>query len=211
VRSSYYSKKQAKQRIIEITSEKHENGKAYPITEQDARKILEQQNPDDIKGIKAVRFEEAKNVHQKGAWAQYKRGKREIAIFSQPQEEITPQVHMMMKEEVVPHEIGHHVALTRRNITDPDLEVAEARADAYAAGLDVEDRDVQNFVKERPQARSYNYTPTFVAGDLPLIAADGVGTAGAAAVPLIPVLVTAGVLFLGAREVKKQVDKNKKK
>lgn len=316
----YYKKKD-----IEITAEPHEEGRAYPITPQDAQNILEHQKDDDLKSLKAIRFEDPKNVHQRDAWAQYKRGKREVVIFSQDANEITPQTHMMMKEHVVPHEIGHHVALTRRNITDKNLAVAEARADAHAAGFDVEDQDIHKFredihpiayakekefdfakikgewvqksVKGNPpfqkgckdvqakytpqkdgtikvensctingknrsmigtarkvgnkelevdffpgipftagefkvkkysgdkmtvkggkyewelerknKRRSYNYTPTYVAGDLPLIAADGVGTAGAATVGLIPLAVTAGALYVGGSLIKKQYDSAK--
>jgi hypothetical protein len=195
--------------MVEITAEPHEEGRAYPITPNDAKKVLENQNGDDLKGLKAVRFEDPKNAPQREAWAQYKRGKREIVIFSQNENEITPQTHMMMKEKVVPHELGHHVALNRRNITDKDLDMAEARADAYAAGFDVEDRDVKRF-KGPAKGRAYNYTPTYAAGDLPLIAADGAGTAGAATVALIPLAVTAGAVYVGAKIVKKQVDSAKK-
>ncbi|MBR9700411.1 hypothetical protein GOV11_00930 [Candidatus Woesearchaeota archaeon] len=56
-------------------------------------------------------------------------------------------------------------------------------------------------------ARRYNYTPTYVAADLPLIATDAVGTTGAAAVGLIPLAVTAGAIFVGAKIVKKEVGK----
>ena len=56
-------------------------------------------------------------------------------------------------------------------------------------------------------ARRYNYTPTYAAGDLPLIAADGVGTAGAAAVPLLPLVVFSGLAYAGAKHVKKKKDK----
>jgi hypothetical protein len=54
----------------------------------------------------------------------------------------------MVMHAALPHEKGHHVALNRRNITDPDLRVAEARATAYASGFDVEDSDVKGFVQK---------------------------------------------------------------
>jgi len=54
--------------------------------------------------------------------------------------------------------------------------------------------------------KRYYYTPTFVAGDMSLIAADGVGTAGAAAVSLIPLAVVAGGLYFGARGVKRKTE-----
>lgn len=155
-RKAYYRNKFSKQEVrqsmtninkVQIISEKHQPGKIYPMTKEDVKEVLKRQNPDDLKGLKAIRFEEPRNIHQKNAWAQMKRGKKEIAIFAQPEEEITPQVHMMMKNNVLPHEIGHHVALNRRNITDQDLAVAEARADAFAQGFDVEDEAVGRFIK----------------------------------------------------------------
>jgi len=290
--------------------------------------------------LKAIKFVEPKEKMQEDAWGQYVRSKREIRVFSQPQEEVTPKVHMMMKEHVLPHELGHHVALTRRNITDKDLSMAEARADAFAAGLDPEDRDVEffmrkqegqraypqmkqmklvdntaqniaefpdtmlgtpvaftekflggferlafgngdlpvrsvapnvlpersgmasmtfgildkvkrdvdvargrrqepddnlfgpvqdgsserrvvlsergrgemreSFSKKGTQPRRYNYTPTYVAGDLPLIAGDAVGTVGATAVALAPLAVAAGAIYVGGKIIAKEVKKSKK-
>ena len=54
------------------------------------------------------------------------------------------------------------------------------------------------------------YTPTYVAGDLPAIGGDAVGTAGAAVVPLIPLAVTAVVLFKGTEYGIKKYGKLKK-
>ena len=53
------------------------------------------------------------------------------------------------------------------------------------------------------------YTPAYLAADLPLILADGAGTAGAAAIPLIPIAVTAGALYGGAVLSKRAYDKAK--
>lgn len=53
----------------------------------------------------------------------------------------------------------------------------------------------------------YAYTPAYVAGDLPLIATDALGTAGAAVVPWIPVAVPLVLLYGGAKYVKKKKDK----
>jgi hypothetical protein len=55
------------------------------------------------------------------------------------------------------------------------------------------------------------YTPTYMVGDLPAIGADAIGTAGAAAVPLIPLAVTAGALYGGAVLTKKAFQKGKGK
>ena len=53
------------------------------------------------------------------------------------------------------------------------------------------------------------YTPTYLAGDLPLIVADGAGTAGAATVSLIPLAVTAGAIYVGAKGVQAGYKKGK--
>lgn len=55
------------------------------------------------------------------------------------------------------------------------------------------------------------YVPTYGAGDLAPIAGDAVGTAGAAAVPLIPLAVTAGIVYGGVKYAKYESDKYKKK
>ena len=55
------------------------------------------------------------------------------------------------------------------------------------------------------------YVPTYVTGDLAPIAANGIGTAGAAVVPLLPLVVTAGVMYGGAKYAKGQYDKYGKK
>jgi len=65
---------------------------------------------------------------------------------------------------------------------------------------------------EKKKPRKYmSYIPTYVAGDLPVIAGDAVGTAGAAVVPLIPIGVAAGAVYIGAKTIKKQVKKSKRK
>lgn len=64
--------------------------------------------------------------------------------------------------------------------------------------------------KYQKPRRHMAYAPAYVAGDLPLIAADAVGTAGAAAIPLIPVAVAAGALYGGAKLAKSAYKKSKK-
>ena len=54
------------------------------------------------------------------------------------------------------------------------------------------------------------YTPTYVAGDLPAIGGDAVGTAGAAVVPWIPVAVGALVVYGGTKYAMKEYKKHKK-
>jgi DNA polymerase/3'-5' exonuclease PolX len=50
----------------------------------------------------------------------------------------------------------------------------------------------------------------YAVSDMPLIAADAIGTVGAAAVSLAPVAVAGGVIYLGAKYVKKKMKKKKK-
>lgn len=65
-------------------------------------------------------------------------------------------------------------------------------------------------MKNKPR-KYMAYIPTYVAGDLPLIGADAIGTAGAAVVPLIPVAVTAGALYGGVKLAKASYKKAKGK
>lgn len=62
------------------------------------------------------------------------------------------------------------------------------------------------------------YTPTFVSGDLPVIGVDAVGTAGAAAVSWLPLLIGAGIIYKGTeigikkyKTLKKEAKKHPKK
>lgn len=321
--SSQYLKR--KSAPIKIKAFPHAPGKAYPINERAVKEVLDRQG-DNVKGIKEIHMTEPRTAEEAEAYARYMRKDRVIRVFAQPKEEVDDRLYAMMKNDILPHEVGHHVALYKRKITDPEIEMAEARADAHAAGFDVEDSDVHKFrqdmqpiaynkqkefdfqdikgewvqksVKGNPpfqkgcknvqakytprpdgtirvensctvdgkkrtmvgkarkvgerelqvdffpgipftagefkvkkysgnqmtvkggkyewqlerknKKRAYNYTPTYVAGDLPVIAADGVGTAGAATVALIPLAVTAGALYVGGKIVKKQYDSAKK-
>jgi hypothetical protein len=58
---------------------------------------------------------------------------------------------------------------------------------------------------------SMTYVPTYVAGDLAPIGVDAIGTTGAAAVGMIPLAVTAGVLYGGARYAKNKYERDKLK
>jgi len=53
------------------------------------------------------------------------------------------------------------------------------------------------------------YTPAYLASDLPLIVADGAGTAGAATVSLIPLAVAAGAIYVGVKATKGAYNKGK--
>lgn len=56
-----------------------------------------------------------------------------------------------------------------------------------------------SFATKKQAHKYYAFEPTFVSSDLPLIAADGVGTAGAATVSLLPVIVPVALLYGGAK------------
>ncbi len=150
-----YTKRKVR-KTIPIIAERHEKGRVYPITKKDAKSFLARQDRDNLKGLKAIRFTQPRNKTQEGAWAQYLRGKREILVFAQPKHEVTHFSSKAIKKDVLDHELGHHVALYRRKKTDADIEMAEARADAFAAGFDVEDKDVKNFML-KPQNREVIY------------------------------------------------------
>ena len=66
-------------------------------------------------------------------------------IEGQPVEE----VRGIIKGYVIPHEIGHHKALSQENITDKSLEMAEARADANVVGMHPRDKDVKLLLMAR--------------------------------------------------------------
>lgn len=142
----------AKANGVPIYAKRLESGYVYPITPHDAKKVLEKQG-EHTKGIKAVKFVMPKDAMQKDAYAQYVRSKREILIFAQKKKgdkisgEEAGRLRELIKSYVVPHEVGHHVSLYRMKKTDTNLNVAEARADAHAAGMGVMDRDVEMFVK----------------------------------------------------------------
>ena len=63
---------------------------------------------------------------------------------------------------------------------------------------------------KRYNAHKYYYVPTYVAGDMAPIAADGIGTAGAAVVPWIPVVVPLALLYGGVKYAKNRKDKRAK-
>lgn len=69
--------------------------------------------------------------------------------------------------------------------------------------------------KEEPKQyqahKYYAYSPTYVAGDLPLIAGDALGTVGAEAVAWAPVAVPVAMIYGGAVLAKKSYEKTKKK
>lgn len=135
---------------VSIKAGRIQQGKIYPVTPAEIRRILERMPDEDLRGLKSVEFVNPKE-DQKGSWAQYVRSRRTILIFSQPYDKDgklidgqSPQwVKNHMKDYVIPHEVGHHKALYLAGKTDGELEMAEARADANVVGLDPMDRDVR--------------------------------------------------------------------
>ena len=142
-------------RDVPITMQKVPVGHVYPASPDDVKRVLERQKPEDIKGLKGVEFVRPRDKSERNAWARYVRSKRVVKVFSQPVrgEKVGGQDAGAVKEHmlsyVLPHELGHHLALSERDITDGKLSVAEGRADAFAAGCDVEDNAVvKEFAKQ---------------------------------------------------------------
>jgi hypothetical protein len=142
----YYARKST----AKFSHHKPEQGREYPVTEKDVKKALKKT---DAKGLTAVEFRNPSDYQQENAYAQYKRGRRALVIFSQPvvkpvgrtyfveKQELIPKVEMKkaIVERVIPHEIDHHHILYRDRITDKDVEMAEARAEAKRRGYDYKD------------------------------------------------------------------------
>jgi len=126
-------------------------GTKYPVSPEEAKKVLLRGKPEDLKGLKGIEFSNPVG-EQKGAWAQYVRSRNVIKIFSQPYKDgkldgrPAKDVNRHMKSYVLPHEKGHHVALHIHKITDKNLYMAEARADAHVVGMSPADRDVRRLV-----------------------------------------------------------------
>lgn len=132
-----------------ILVERHPEGEVYPVTPDEVKRRVAQLPEEDVRGLKSIEFVKPNEGEQRDAWAQLIRSKKKLLIFSQKVSkdgkkisgDDPRRVREHMLTYVIPHEVGHHVALNKRDITDKHLYTAEARADAYAAGMDVEDRD----------------------------------------------------------------------
>ena len=138
---------------IRFQIEQLKDGEVYPVTPGDVQKELLRMSPEDRKRLEAVEFVRPKGM-QKEAYAQYVRSKRKVLVFSQPMSDTgrvdgkDPRVlRKWMKGYVLPHEIGHHRALTVHGKTDRSLAVAEGRADAVAARMHPMDRDAVRFAR----------------------------------------------------------------
>ena len=136
-------------RGIPIFADKLPENRIYPVTPEDVKEAINQHGEDETRGLVSVRFVNPRDGEQRDAWAQYVRSKREVLIFSQPAEnglidgQDPLQVRKHIKEYVLPHELGHHEALYVHKITDKDLGMAEARADANVIGMAADDKDVK--------------------------------------------------------------------
>jgi hypothetical protein len=126
-----------------------QKGYVYPVTPHEVVNRLRQLPKTDVAQVKSVEFVEPQG-YQRGAYAQYVRGRKALLVFGHAQSrtgkiggEDPASVRLHFQEYVIPHEVGHAVALNGRKITDKRLSTAEARADAYAYTMDVEDRSVK--------------------------------------------------------------------
>jgi len=139
------------QKKLLVKVEQPSPGTKYPVSPEEAKKVLLRGKPEDLKGLKGIEFSNPVG-EQKGAWAQYVRSRNVIKIFSQPYKDgkldgrPAKDVNKHMKGYVLPHEKGHHVALHVHKITDKNLYMAEARADAHVVGMSPTDRDVRRLV-----------------------------------------------------------------
>jgi hypothetical protein len=133
---------------VPITAQPLQKGEAYPVSPEEVKKELELMPKEDLRGLKEIQFVRPRDKEQEGAWAQMVRSKRKMLIFSQPvkngkmDDVKIGTARSILKNYVIKHELGHHVALYNRKRTDSSMSMAEARADAYVVGMDVEDRDV---------------------------------------------------------------------
>jgi len=141
---------------IPIMVDKLPEGTIYPITPEEVKKIFSDMDQADLKGITSIEFK-APSGDQKEAWAQYIRGKKKIYIFAQPfsngkiDGQDPDHLKKHIKEYVLPHEVGHHIALYKYKKTDKSLAMAEARADANVVGMSPMDKDAKIFKSAHEQ------------------------------------------------------------
>jgi hypothetical protein len=106
-----------------------------------------------------------------------------------------------------PVQLAKGVKVEREHTSDPKI--------AREIAMDHLKEDSEYYVKlekmERKKSRRYNYVPTYVVSDMPLIAGDAIGTVGAEAVSLMPVAVPLLMIAGGTVLAKKTYDKTKKK
>jgi hypothetical protein len=147
-------------RGVPMHAEALPKGYVYPISPQEIKGYFEKAPKDEVKGLKRIAFVTPKDSQEKDAWARYVKSKREIRIFAQQEKdgkisgEDPKELNQHMNEYVLPHEMGHHIAL-RDLPTDKSLAMAEARADAHVVGMKVDDKDAKMFkvLHEEPKKR----------------------------------------------------------
>lgn len=146
-------------RGVPITVEKLPAGQVYPVSVQDVQKELGRMAPRERKLLKGVELVPPRDEAEKDAWARYIRSRKVMLVFSQPvskdgrvAKEDPEHVRQHMVQYVLPHELGHHKALTVEGITDKKLSMAEARADAAVAGMSVTDKDAKIFQSRHREA-----------------------------------------------------------
>ena len=146
--AKYFKRKSPK-----ISIEHPLKNRKYPITPSQAKRVVE--SYPEASGIKEIKFQNPRDKHQRDAYAQYMRGDRKIAVFSQPvthfngkhyfvekSERINPkELNGFVVKKVIPHEVGHHVAL-KNCPTDKNIKMAEARAEAARLGDNYKDDKV---------------------------------------------------------------------
>lgn len=116
---------------IKTSVSRPRRGRVYPLSLRDVSYVLSRY-PAESRGLKEVSFKPPKDYQQANAYSQYVRGNREIRIFPVARQEYTPNLRQYLMKKVLPHELGHHVALYQKRITDSSVENAEARADALS-------------------------------------------------------------------------------
>jgi hypothetical protein len=139
---------------------------AYPMSPNDAKKVLDSMPPKMVDGIKEINFRKPCDVpgtKQRLAYAQWIRtkedGKNRINVFAQefkdgefqkvePGNEDPSALRRHMMGYVLPHEVGHHYVESRDNGL-PGI-VGEASADAVADHQNPYDPEVLNkYVDQR--------------------------------------------------------------
>lgn len=149
---------------VPITVEKLPEGQVYPVNVKDVETELNRMAPRERNLLKGVELVPPRDDAEKDAWARYIRSRKVMLIFSQPvgkdgkvAKEDPDTVRQHMVQYVLPHELGHHKALTVEGITDKKLSMAEARADAAVAGMSVTDKDARIFQSRHREAdRRFN-------------------------------------------------------
>lgn len=164
IHTALYRPGKATFRGVPISVQKVPEGQVYPVSVEDVKTELERMPKRELRSLKGVELVPPRDDAERDAWARYIRSRRVMLIFSQPVSksgkvagEEPEHVKQHMIQYVLPHELGHHKALTVEGITDKKLSMAEARADAAVAGMSVKDKDARVFQSRHREAdRRFN-------------------------------------------------------